>query len=170
MNAESFAMPETAEAVRVVPASALAERENHLRERVARRAYELFERHGSTHGHDVEDWLQAESGLVRRFPHSVAKTAQDFIVFAELPGTWAAGQLVVGVQSRRLVISGEREVEVTYTSTHGTRTEKRNQSIFQSLDLPVDVDPARATASFKGMTLEIVMPQVAPAGSESQKT
>jgi hypothetical protein len=28
--------------------------------RVARRAYEFFERRGADHGHDVEDWLEAE--------------------------------------------------------------------------------------------------------------
>ena len=27
------------------------------------RAYELFETHGSEHGHDREDWFQAESEL-----------------------------------------------------------------------------------------------------------
>ena len=27
---------------------------------VARVAYELFERRGRTHGHDLEDWLEAE--------------------------------------------------------------------------------------------------------------
>jgi hypothetical protein len=35
-----------------------------LKERVARKAYELFERRGCTPGHDVEDWIQAER-LVR---------------------------------------------------------------------------------------------------------
>ncbi len=161
MNAKSFARPGAAVTpVRVVPAPALAERENLLRERIARRAYELFDRRGGVHGHDVEDWLRAEAELVRRFPHTVAKTDQAFIVFAELPGAWSAGQLVVGVESRRLVISGEREVEVTYSDAQGTRTEKRAQSIFQALDLPVDVDPTRATASLAGMTLEVVMPQV----------
>ncbi|MEP6886803.1 MAG: DUF2934 domain-containing protein [Nitrospirales bacterium] len=28
--------------------------------RVARKAYDLFERHGRNEGHDVEDWLEAE--------------------------------------------------------------------------------------------------------------
>jgi HSP20 family protein len=150
----------TAAPVRVVPASALAEHESRLRERIARRAYELFERRGSVDGRDVDDWLQAESELVRRFPHTVAKTDHAFIVFAELPGMWMAEQLVVGVESRRLIISGEREVEVTYSDAQGTRTERRAQSIFQALDLPVDVDPTQATASLAGMTLEVVMPQV----------
>jgi hypothetical protein len=38
--------------------------EAEFRERVARRAYELFEQRGCTPGHDLEDWVQAER-LVR---------------------------------------------------------------------------------------------------------
>ena len=36
-----------------------------LREAVRRRAYELYELRGKENGHDLEDWLQAESELVR---------------------------------------------------------------------------------------------------------
>jgi hypothetical protein len=32
---------------------------------IARRAYELFEARGGDHGHDVEDWLEAERELRR---------------------------------------------------------------------------------------------------------
>ena len=30
---------------------------------IARRAYELYERRGGRHGHDVDDWLQAEADI-----------------------------------------------------------------------------------------------------------
>jgi hypothetical protein len=30
---------------------------------IARRAYELFEQRGGTHGHDIDDWLMAERDL-----------------------------------------------------------------------------------------------------------
>jgi hypothetical protein len=30
---------------------------------IARRAYEIFERRGGGHGHDLDDWLQAEGEL-----------------------------------------------------------------------------------------------------------
>ena len=30
---------------------------------IARRAYELFEKRGREHGHDLDDWLQAERDL-----------------------------------------------------------------------------------------------------------
>jgi hypothetical protein len=32
-------------------------------EEISRRSYELFLERGGTHGHDVEDWLRAESEL-----------------------------------------------------------------------------------------------------------
>ena len=32
--------------------------------RVAEKAYELFERRGGEHGHDVDDWLEAERCVV----------------------------------------------------------------------------------------------------------
>jgi hypothetical protein len=31
-----------------------------LLERIAEKAYELFQKRGSVHGHDLEDWLEAE--------------------------------------------------------------------------------------------------------------
>jgi hypothetical protein len=35
-----------------------------LLERVRGRAYELYERRGRQDGHDLEDWLQAESEII----------------------------------------------------------------------------------------------------------
>jgi hypothetical protein len=32
-----------------------------LYEQIRQRAYELFEKRGREHGHDVEDWLKAEA-------------------------------------------------------------------------------------------------------------
>ena len=35
-----------------------------IRERVSLRAYELYERRGADHGHDLEDWAQAENEVL----------------------------------------------------------------------------------------------------------
>ena len=35
-----------------------------LTEQISRRAYELFEARGHEHGHDREDWLQAETEIL----------------------------------------------------------------------------------------------------------
>ena len=37
-------------------------------EYISLRAYELFEEHGRTHGHDLEDWLQAEAEILGTHP------------------------------------------------------------------------------------------------------
>ena len=37
-----------------------------LHERIRRRAYELYEERGREDGHDLADWLQAESEVTRR--------------------------------------------------------------------------------------------------------
>jgi hypothetical protein len=52
---------------RAATAQAKAQTSSPSREDVAKRAYELFLARGCTHGHDQEDWLQAERelGVVR---------------------------------------------------------------------------------------------------------
>jgi hypothetical protein len=46
----------------MAPANVLAQpRPTH--EEIARRAYEIFVARGGEHGHDVDDWLQAEREL-----------------------------------------------------------------------------------------------------------
>ncbi len=35
-----------------------------IREQVRRRAFELYEQRGREDGHDIDDWLQAESELI----------------------------------------------------------------------------------------------------------
>lgn len=37
-----------------------------LLEQIRSRAYELFEQRGRNEGHDLEDWLQAETEVLRR--------------------------------------------------------------------------------------------------------
>jgi len=43
-----------------------------LHEQIRRRAYELYEQRGREDGHDVEDWLQAESELTQPKVQAVA--------------------------------------------------------------------------------------------------
>jgi hypothetical protein len=35
---------------------------------IQKRAYELFEKRGCQHGHDIEDWLQAEAEVAGKKP------------------------------------------------------------------------------------------------------
>ena len=43
-----------------------------LRQQICRRAYELYEARGREDGHDVEDWLRAESEVAQQQSKSLA--------------------------------------------------------------------------------------------------
>ena len=47
------------------------------RDELARLAYELYERRGGEHGHDVEDWLEAELILREKISRSNGRRARS---------------------------------------------------------------------------------------------
>jgi Protein of unknown function (DUF2934) len=49
---------------RKAPAVALDGVPQELQEQIRLRAYQLFEERGAEHGHELEDWLQAEAEIL----------------------------------------------------------------------------------------------------------
>ena len=156
--------------VKLVAADVLLSRKNEIQHVIARRAYELFKGHGSVNGHDIDDWIEAEAEVVRTYRHDLKKSAEAIVFKAELPCSFTADQLNVSVESRRLMVNGGRDLDVICGGDTPAHTEKRAQRIFGVEELPVDVDPSRATAKLKGDTLEIVMPRVAADNKSSGKS
>jgi|SRR6516164_8843817 len=56
--------PRTGEQLKIVPVNA-SEQTRRVQEAVARRAYQIFDSRGSASWHELEDWRQAESELLR---------------------------------------------------------------------------------------------------------
>jgi hypothetical protein len=50
----------------------MTEPTDELQERIRLRAYEIYEQRGGDHGHDIDDWLQAELELTQQKPEKVA--------------------------------------------------------------------------------------------------
>ena len=155
--------------VKLVPAHVLSERLNEIHSLIASRAYELFEKRGRVDGGDVNDWRQAEDELIHGCRHDLKESGETFVLHAEMPGPFTADQLKVSVEPRRLIVSGEKEVIVTYTDGKTTGTEPRPRRIFRVHDLPVEVDPLRSTAVLKGDTLEVHMPKVTAVNKTNTK-
>jgi HSP20 family molecular chaperone IbpA len=149
--------------VTFVSAAMLEQRKSEIQNMIARRAYEHFEHRGYAPGHEIEDWEQAETELLI-YPcrHDLRESAEAIILHAELPGSFTAEQLKVSVEARRLMVSGEKEISVLCGDAQGTHEELRSQQIFRVHDLPVDVDPSKATATLKGAMVEIVLPKASP--------
>jgi HSP20 family molecular chaperone IbpA len=156
--------------VKFVTADILLSRQNEIQVMIARRAYELFKSRGYVHGRDIEDWLRAESQLLYSCRHDLKESSEAVTLRAQVPGSFTAEQLKISVEPRRLIVSGERELDVTCGGKEPAHTEKRTQRIFRLEELPVDVDPSRAKATLTGDTVEIVMPKVAAANKPRGKS
>lgn len=171
MKEQSTPRPREASApVKLVAADVLLSRKNEIQHVIARRAYELFKGHGSVNGHDIDDWIEAEVEVVRTYRHDLKESAEAIVLKAELPCSFTTDQLNVSVEPRRLMLSGETELDVIRGGNTPAHMEKRAQRIFGVEELPVDVDPSRSTAKLTGDTLEIVMPRVAVDNKSSRKS
>ncbi len=146
--------------VLVVPRNVLAARAAQTRDLVARRAYELYQRRGGAHGHDLEDWRQAEAEILHSCHHDLEESRDAFVLRAEVPGAFTADQLQVSVEPRRVMVHGRIQVRKR-GSGEGASTEQEGRRIFREHNLPAEVDPSRVTAVLKSGILEVVLPKVA---------
>src|SRR5882724_7580760 len=72
---------------------------------IARRAYELFESSGFTHGHGYEDWLRAESEILVQSRVDVTETEAGFAIRVDASGV-DEKDLEVRTAPRSLCITG----------------------------------------------------------------
>jgi len=167
MNQKSVAIQNTPQqtALQLSPPQTLFERMQSIREGIARRAFEIFENDGSLCGRDWDHWFKAEAELLHPVHMSMTESDDTLAVQAEVPG-FQAKDLEVSLEPQRLTISGTKE-----TSKEGKTKEKLiyqehcSAELFRAVDLPVEVDAAKATAKLKNGILELNLPKVEKAKS-----
>jgi HSP20 family molecular chaperone IbpA len=125
----------------------LKNRINVLREPIARRAFEIFQRHGSTNGSDLDDWLQAEAELCQSVRVEVTELDDALIVHAAVAAC-SADDLEVCVEPLRLIITGKRAA---------SGEEASSDQILVVFSLRTAVDPTRVAATLQNDILELVM-------------
>jgi HSP20 family protein len=133
-----------------------------VHDRLARRAFELFNARGRQDGHDLEDWFRAESELFSPMPVQLDETDDELIFRADVPG-FRDKAIEVRVEPRRLVISGKREETRDEKKWKTVYSERRSNEVFRALDLSEDIDPDRVRAKLQDGTLEISLPKARPA-------
>lgn len=145
--------------VKIVEPRALLDRFNKLSEQISHRAYEIFEKRGKTFGHDLEDWFEAESEILPPFQLRIKETNDALTVEAETP-EYSAKELEVSLEPWRLTISGKKEAKEEQKKGEIIYQEQRANELLRVIDLPAEVDGAKATATLKNGLLEIKLPKV----------
>ena len=150
--------PSIAAAPRFVGKSEADALDQAIRDRIADRAYQLYEASGYAAGHDREHWLQAESEVLHRGLE--ARESGSWVsINGSLPNV-AAEELEIYVDARRVIVRAKRrgEPQTAEPTTGGASPE-----LFWGVDLETEVEPATATASLKDGKLTLMVKKRSPA-------
>ena len=139
---------------RIVGSELVRGRSEEINDAVARRAYEIFERRGRVHGHNEEDWRQAESELLFPLAVTVADGGECLTVAAAVPG-FDACDVEVCVEPRRVTIAGRRRPDASGVE-HRTR-------MFRAVELPEDVETSDVLAEVEDGVVEVTLRKAAEA-------
>ena len=127
-----------------------------LEELTARHAHEIFERRGGTHGHDLEDWYEAQAELF--VPLQGELTVGEYSVEWKAPvGGFRAADFEIHVDPYRLVILGRRIAKGTAYRSEPTVRQDREKEIYRVVELPVQVDPVLVTANVQDGMLGVFL-------------
>ncbi|HLJ13371.1 MAG TPA: Hsp20/alpha crystallin family protein [Bryobacteraceae bacterium] len=125
---------------------------------IARRAFEIFAGSGRSSGHELTDWLLAESELLHPVHLEIAESDDALNVKAEVPG-FAANEIDVRVDGNRLTISGKHESQDESAKGKTIYSERCAKEVFRSVELPADVDGSKVSATLKDGILNIELPK-----------
>jgi HSP20 family protein len=128
---------------------------------LSHRAYEIFESNGRAFGRDLEDWFQAERELLHAVHVNIEESDDSLAVKAEVPG-FSEKELEINIEPRRLTITGKREAKKEEKG-RTVYAERCADQILRIVDLPVDIETNKVTATLKNGVLEFAMPKAAKA-------
>jgi HSP20 family molecular chaperone IbpA len=120
--------------------------------KISERAYFLFEQSGREPGNEDANWLQAEAELLRS-DVQVRESGTWLALSASIPD--ASGQdMQIVVRPTRVLV---RAKEASSDQDLAERAKQNNRDIFLAANLPVEVDPLSAAASFKDRSLNLMI-------------
>lgn len=147
--------------LRLVNTDQMLDRMRQTFDKVARRAFEIFESNGRNLGHDLDDWFRAEAELLHPVHLEISETDNVLTVQAEVPG-FDEKDIQVSVEPRRLTVIGKRDVTAEQKKGKTVYSERCSNEIFRAMDLPVEVDVASGTvkAQYDRGVLTITVPKL----------
>lgn len=143
-----------------VEPQAVYNRMNELYDAIARRAFELFENDGRISGRDLDHWFKAEAELLHPAHVQVRESDEAVIVDAEVPG-FSANELKLSLEPRRMTINGKKQPRSEEKKEHVLYSERCSDELLRSVELPVEVNVSRATATLNNGILELTAPKAA---------
>jgi HSP20 family protein len=150
--------PESPAIFRLLPEDCFLQVMEDIHRFIARRAYELYRDSGFTHGHDLDDWLQAESEFLESVPLELSEAEDSITVVAKLPCCHAK-DIEIHLNPRHFYISGQREEKTDNKTVKTSHSRRQSSCIFCVVDFPVPIDPEKVSATLTNGKLRIELPK-----------
>lgn len=132
-----------------------------LYDRIASRAFEIFEGNRGLAGHDLDNWLRAEAEFFHPLHIGVCESHEAFTVRADVPG-FKEKDLQIDVEPRRVTIAGKRETTKESNGKKIIYSETCSDQILRVVDLPAAVVVKKAKTTVKDGVLELSLPKAEP--------
>jgi len=116
---------------------------------IACRAHELFAARGGVHGHDLDDWVRAESELLCPVSIAMSESRGRVSVCAKVTG-FLSSEIEASVEPHRITILGKRKPRTARSEGAGEQHASRPEQVLQVIDLATEVDPGKATVKVRG--------------------
>lgn len=161
MYEQNVVRHQTTEPPIVIRTTGLSVEAREMLDAIARRAYNIFEAKGRIKGRDLDNWLQAEAELFERTPLNIGESQDGVTVLAEVRD-FTPKDLEIDLEPKRVTIIGRGRPQLEQKAGTSTDTQKRTVRLLRSVQLPVEIDAAHATARFKGGVIELKLKKAMP--------
>ena len=141
-----------------VDAEKMFEKIADLTRMTTQRAFEYFLERGGRFGRELEDWVLAESEILRPVAVEITEKPEFFAVRAAVPG-FKPEEIEISVKDNLLILSGETEMKENKEEENLFYSEWRSNRFCRKLSLPTDVVADKVTANLKDGVLELMLPK-----------
>ena len=127
--------------------------EKTIQQRIAERAYSLFEASGRLDGNDLGHWIQAESEILQR-GLEVRESGTWLAISGSLPDI-APEDVEIYLEPQRVLVRAAKRSEVR--NQESETQQPPEQEMFLVEDLKTEVEPTTASASVRDQQLTLMV-------------
>jgi HSP20 family molecular chaperone IbpA len=120
----------------------------------AQKAYDFFQNRGAALGSHLDDWLKAESEILRPTPVEITETNDAVNIRAAVPG-FKPDEVEISVKDNILILSGESKSEEKTEGENVFYSEWRSNRFCRQLTLPSEVETENVEAHLKEGVLQL---------------
>jgi HSP20 family molecular chaperone IbpA len=124
-----------------------------VRQRIAQRAYDIYQNSGDDHGNDFEHWVQAENEVLQR-GLEVRESGSWLALNASIPDG-SADDVEICLTPTSVTVRAEKSEHIQ--SADANELAQTQREIYLTHDLNIEIEPSTASATLKDQKLTIMV-------------